>query len=377
MAREFQEIEKFLKGLDARAYTTPIGAVLGLAAVRSLMPKKKRTWKTYGVGGTLGAGAGLAAGTGIEAIRDQEESPKKPDTTIPSRADELTKKTPPKPAIPGIYRREGVPSKTEKELLDTSLQMMREIGNSPNPDPVKADAAHRTYLEMLVKTDPGGYRALLEPPRREERLNSLALAGGLLEVPWGTRASAGVKRVGAFAAWRYANTNLLGLGSTVWNFIRDRIGRWSSDSYGPKREKYPSFFAHMWTSSKTGRLLFLRDDALNAKATTPKSWAARAILYNKQLQNTAGDLATYENRLKWLDHLTTKETIPLPQRLNIDNFKTQLKIKVAQKQKQLPVDLSRLQIWLEPEKFGLGVSLENLYSRLKKTKEQSESLRME
>jgi hypothetical protein len=48
--------------IDARAVTTPVGAVLGLLAVRGLLPEKARTATNYAIGGGVGAGTGYIGG---------------------------------------------------------------------------------------------------------------------------------------------------------------------------------------------------------------------------------------------------------------------------------------------------------------------------
>lgn len=49
--------------IDPRLYATPLGAVAGLALIRTLVPKKRRNWKTYLAGGAGGAAAGYGVGT--------------------------------------------------------------------------------------------------------------------------------------------------------------------------------------------------------------------------------------------------------------------------------------------------------------------------
>ena len=54
--------------------TTPIGAVIGVALTRKLIPESDRTFNKYLIGGGLGAGAGLAAGELMKGRRQGFDS---------------------------------------------------------------------------------------------------------------------------------------------------------------------------------------------------------------------------------------------------------------------------------------------------------------
>jgi hypothetical protein len=54
--------------------TTPIGAVIGVALTRKLVPESDRTFNKYLIGGGLGAGAGLAAGELMKGRRQDFDS---------------------------------------------------------------------------------------------------------------------------------------------------------------------------------------------------------------------------------------------------------------------------------------------------------------
>jgi hypothetical protein len=175
MPPEFGEIKEFLTGLDPRVYTTPLGAVMGLAAVRMLSPKYKRTWKRYGLGAGIGAGVGLAAGTVAKAYEPAKKIETPPD--IEPRAGKLKpKEFGEAPGEVGVKKSVA----TEKHLKEfqKAEKLMSEIIHGRPATPEQAKVVHSAWLANLPHARGNGLEAFKEPIHTDEWQLALAAGGG-------------------------------------------------------------------------------------------------------------------------------------------------------------------------------------------------------
>lgn len=313
MPPEFESIKNFLKGLDARTYATPLGAIAGLAAVRSLAPKSKRTWKTYGLGAGIGAGAGFAAGTAAEALRGDTPAAK-PD--VPPAAGSLTggSTAPEEQSIkkkydPVVRTRYGEATPQEQQNMGV-IQKFMKTRSKGTPDPVRSKSALGQYYTLLTKTSGKGYEALLEAPAQFERATAVDAAGGIPQTSFSR-------------GYPLAQTAI-----------------WDSTKFNP-------FGEHGLKDVVLHRNL-LRDRARNTARENPKNYQVMAGNMKADLDRAAGDLMAYQERLNFLEQQKSNDLLPQDVRLRLSALAMQLRALMDQKNDSVNQKYIDLALWRVP-----------------------------
>lgn len=363
--------KKFLQNADARTYATPLGALLGLTAVRTLAPKSKRNWKTYGLGAAAGAGAGLAAGTAVENLRGAKQELARREG-IPSRKEELRGgvEDPEAQAIQKRYEApdvklhkvEGEPSAEHQKLYQLANQAAERLGfkNAPHPEE-GAEALNGLYVSAPVATKQG-YDWFTSKPTRGERYAALAAQGGVAKATEGVKAAGWGHGLAVKGLGLMPNNSIFGMLGNLAEFARQK-GKWTkrqlevtpmaedrmfrSGTAIPFAEAVPQMFGADMTTELAG----IRRQATDERDNNPRGYASRMILYSTDLNNSLGNVAAYQQRKTYLSELKGTN-LPLERRQQLNAFLPILDSLIVQENEKAAKKWLTLQVWAHPEIAG-------------------------